>query len=140
MQRKPALAIAGAITSTVVAGALAVAANLGVIGSRGVDPVGNESPISAVSRKAKPRIETIVVDVTPKPKVREVVVNTPASGDSASTGGAGSVNSNSNDSFDEEDEFESEDEFDDGSDDQEDPGSDDGSDESEHEDGSEDDD
>lgn len=92
MQRKPALAIAGAITSTVIAGALAVAANLGVIGSRSIDPVGNESPIDAGAiQRTKPKVVTVIVDVTPKPKVETVVVNDTSG--ATSTGGSTSQDS-----------------------------------------------
>lgn len=67
MERKPAMAIAGAIVGTAAAGGLAMAAIFGVIGGSEADPVGNESPLTTAAGSRKPKVITQVIDVTPPP-------------------------------------------------------------------------
>jgi hypothetical protein len=68
MNRRTAVATAGAVTLTLLAGSTALAANLGILERRGSDTVGDLSPVSDTfttsddSSTVPSVVETIVVD------------------------------------------------------------------------------
>ena len=63
MKRKTAVATGTAASLTVIAGALAIGANLGLLGF-GEEPVGQLNPAGATP---SPRVVTVFVDETPAP-------------------------------------------------------------------------
>jgi hypothetical protein len=68
MNRRTAVATAGAITLTLLAGSTALAANLGILERRGSDTVGDLSPVSDTftddSTTVPSVVDTIIVDDT----------------------------------------------------------------------------
>ena len=65
MERKRAIAIAVAATAVVVSGAIAIGANVGILGARGGEPAGKLAPVDAtVPQPAR----TIVVNVDDTPR------------------------------------------------------------------------
>jgi len=71
MDRRTIVATAGAATLTVLAGTAAIAANVGILGQRAKEPVGQLSPVAQVRpavpvstspTTAAPRVETVYVD------------------------------------------------------------------------------
>ncbi len=83
MERRTALTAAAAVTLTVAAGALAVAANLGILGTTAeAEPAGGLDPVVAPSPQPT-EVETVYVD--------ETIHVRPRTGTSSSTAGAQSV-------------------------------------------------
>lgn len=68
MKRRTALAAAGAVALSLVAGSVAVAANLGLMNARSADPVGDLTPVSDAS--ANPKVVTVYVDEPSAPSTQ----------------------------------------------------------------------
>ena len=106
MNRKTAIATAGAVTLTVAAGAVAIAANVGVLGAtrpRGPGIVKPANAVVAATTEAKPEIVTVYVDGPPgsKPATKTVVVEetqTPEPVESVSPSGSNGDEISSDDS------------------------------------------
>ena len=90
MERRTALTAAAAVTLTVAAGALAIAANLGILGTTAeAEPAGALDPAVAPSPQAQPtEVETVYVDQTihvrPRPPAPDSSASSQSAADTAS--------------------------------------------------------
>jgi len=62
MDKRKAIATAGAVTLTAIAGALAIAANLGLLSANADEGVGDVTPVTDGSGSPEPKVVTVFVD------------------------------------------------------------------------------